>query len=136
MALASTEHLQNGAVFDADGRQVVVQSNSTLSSAVSGVTAAITGTTDTSVIAAQGSGVRTYITSIVITNSHATTDTLVEIKDGTTVVFRAFAKAAGGGVAIAFPTPLRGTANTAWNAANVTNSSNTYVSLAGFTSTQ
>ena len=101
---------------------------------VSGVTSAMTGTGDTSVISAGGSGVRTYITAITVTNSHATVDTVVEIKDGSPVKWRGFAKAAGGGFTLALPTPLRGTANTAWNAANVTTGSNTYVSLAGFTS--
>lgn len=99
---------------------------------VSGVTAAMTGTGDTSVIAAAGAGLRNYITSLMVTNSHATTGTVVELKDGTTVIWRGYAAPAGGGFAIAFPKPLRGTANTAVNAANVTTASNTYVCAAGF----
>ena len=99
---------------------------------VSGVTAAMTGTGDTSVIAAAGAGVRNYVTSLTVTNSHATVGTVVEIKDGTTVIWRGYAAPAGGGFTLAFPVPLRGTANTAINAANVTTGSSTYVSAAGY----
>jgi hypothetical protein len=99
---------------------------------VQGATAAITGTGDTSVIAAAGVGLRNYITSLTVTNSHATVGTVVELKDGTTVIFRGYAAPAGGGFTVTFPTPLRGTANTAINAANLTTGSNTYVSASGF----
>lgn len=99
---------------------------------LSGVTAAITGTSDTAVIAAQGVGVRICVTSLMVTNSHATVGTVVEIKDNTTVVWRGYAAPAGGGFAIAFPKPLRLAANVALNAANVTTGSNTYVAAAGY----
>lgn len=99
---------------------------------VQGVTAAITGTTDTAVLAAAGVGIRNYVTSLTVTNSHATVGTVVELKDGVTVIHRAYAAPAGGGFTITFPTPLKGTANTAINAANITTGSNTYVSVSGF----
>ena len=106
---------------------------SSASSKRTGVTAAITGTSATEVIAAQAAGIRTYITSITVTNSHATVSTLVEIRDvTTTVMFRGYALAAGGGFAITFPAPLTGTAATAVNAYNITTGSNTYVCISGF----
>lgn len=100
---------------------------------VSGATAAITGTSVAAVIAAGASGVRNYVTSILVTNSHATVGTLVEIRDGTTtVLWRGYAAPLGGGFSCHFPKPLRGTAATAINAYNITTGSNTYVCAAGF----
>lgn len=98
-----------------------------------GVTSAITGTAATEVIAAQAAGVRNYITSLTVVNSHATVGTVVEIRDGTTtVIHRGYAAPAGGGYTVNFPTPLRGTAATAVNAYNITTGSNTYVSASGY----
>ena len=99
---------------------------------VQGVTAAITDTSATEVIAAQSAGIRNYITSLTVTNSHATVSTVVELRDGTTAIHRAYAVAAGGGYTIWFPTPLRGTAATAINAVCITTGSNVYVSASGF----
>ena len=99
--------------------------------AVSGQTTAMTGTSDTSLIAAQGSGVRTYIDTLTFTNNHATVATDVAIKDGTTERWRVRV-AAGGCETVPFATPLRGSANTAWQAANVTTGSSVIVSAAGF----
>lgn len=118
-------------ICDLNGKQVVLP-YTIPENLVSGVTAAITGTSDTSVIAAAGAGIRNYVTSITVTNSHATIGTVVELKDGTTVIWRGYAAPAGGGFTLSFPAPLRGTANTAINAANVTTGSNTYVSAAGY----
>lgn len=98
----------------------------------SGVTAAITGTANTSVIAAPGAGLKLYVTHVLVTNSHATVGTVVEIKNGTTVLYRGNAAAAGGGFSVTLPVPLVLTANTALNAANVTTGSNTYVSASGY----
>jgi hypothetical protein len=119
------------AMADMNGKQVVLP-YTIPENLVDGVTAAITGTTDTAVIAAQGAGIRTYLTQIIVTNSHATVGTLVEIKDNTTVRYRGYAAPAGGGFSITLPAPLKGTANTAWNAANITTGSNTYVSASGY----
>lgn len=99
----------------------------------SGTTAAITGTSNTSVIAAPGSGIRLYITSITVTNSHATTGTLVEIKDNTTVISRVYVAPAGGGAHLNFTVPLKLTANSPLQAANITTASNTYVTAVGYT---
>lgn len=104
---------------------------------VAGRTAAMTGTGDTAVIAAGGAGVRTYVTSIIITNSHATVGTEVIIKDNTTELLRVYVPALNGtagpnSIAIDLPVPLRLSANTALNAANVTTGSNTYVAAVGY----
>lgn len=98
---------------------------------VSGRTAAMTGTADTAVVGAGGASVRNYITGIVVANSHATVGTEVVIKDGATELFRVYVKALES-MSITFPNPLRGTANTAINAANVTTGSNTYVAGVGY----
>lgn len=100
---------------------------------VSGVTAAITDTTNTSVIASAGGSLRNYITHIIVTNSHATVSTVVEIRDGaTTVLYRGYALAAGGGFSVTLPVPLRGTAATAITASCITTGSNVYVSASGY----
>lgn len=118
-------------ITDLNGKQIVLP-YAIPENFIQGVTAAITGTSDTSVLAAAGAGVRNYVTSLTVTNSHATVGTVVELKDGTTVIHRAYAAPAGGGFTVQFPTPLKGTANTAINAANVTTGSNTYVSASGY----
>lgn len=100
---------------------------------VSGVTAAITDTTNTSVIASAGGSLRNYVTQILVTNSHATVSTVVEIRDGaTTVLYRGYALAAGGGFSVTLPVPLRGTAATAVTASCITTGSNVYVSASGY----
>ena len=96
------------------------------------VTTAKTDTSDTAIKASAGAGLRNYITSLTVTNSHATVGTVVEVKDGSTVIHRGYAAPAGGGYAVQFPTPLKGAANTAINVANATTGSNTYVSMSGY----
>ena len=93
--------------------------------------ASATGTADTSVIAAQGAGIRIYVTSISIANSSATTGTIVEIKDGTTVIWRTIARAEGGSN-ITFDPPLRLTANTILNMAALTAATTVYFSAHGY----
>jgi len=101
---------------------------------VSGVTSAITGTTNTEVIAAQGSGVRIYVTHVLVTNSHASVGTVVHIKSADDIIYTGFAAPGGGGFAISFgdKVPLRSGVNEAINAACVTTGSNTFVSVNGF----
>lgn len=95
-----------------------------------------TNTTAADVIAAQGAGIKTVITSIVVSNAHATVGTKVEIRDGTTVKFQHFAAAAGGGWAVADPGGLLvSTANTAVTARCVTTGADVDVSLTGYTIT-
>lgn len=101
---------------------------------VSGATSAITTTTSTQVIAAAGAGVRNYITTLLVTNSHADVGTLITITDGSggAVLFAGYAAPVGGGFALTFPTPLRGSANTAIHAVAGTTGANVYVSAAGY----
>lgn len=101
---------------------------------VSGVLAAdVTDTTLTSVIPAQGAILRTYITAVAITNSHASTGTVVKLYNGSTLRWRGYAYP-GAGFMI---TPLlRGDVNAAWSVQCETTASSIQVSLSGFKSTE
>lgn len=96
----------------------------------------VTDTADDEAKAAGGSGVRQYVTRVQAINGHATTSTEVVIKTGSTVLWRGWAQAAGGGAAATFDPPLRGGDNEAINVANVTNSSQTYFNLQGYTAAE
>lgn len=119
------------AVYDVQGRAVVTFAIA--GTTISGVSAALTTTADTQVIAAAGAGVRNYITHFVVFNSHASVATQVNIKDGATTIYSVYVTAAGGQVSITLPVPIRTTANTALNAACVTTGSNVIVSASGYT---
>lgn len=93
---------------------------------------AIVDTTSTAILAAAGVGVRHYVTSVGIYNSHATVSTFVKVLDGTTIMWEGYALAAGGGFNISFPTPLRGTANTAVNIQCVTTGANVKASVTAY----
>lgn len=97
---------------------------------VSGL-ATLTGTGDTSVIGAGGAGVRNYITSLSASNTSATA-TRVDFKDGTTIQVSFYVAASGGGAAQSFPVPLRGTANTAFQAALSAGVTDVRVSAQGY----
>lgn len=99
---------------------------------VKGKTAAITDTTRTAVIAAQGAGVKLYITHIAVTNSHATVGTYVKIEDGTTEIYGGYAAAVGGGFSYTLPVPLMITANTALNVTCGTTGANVYACASGY----
>lgn len=99
---------------------------------IKGATAAITDTTRTAVITAQGEGVKIYVTHILVTNGDADTGTLVTIEDGTTALYSGYAAAAGGGFSITLPVPLVGSANTALNATCGTTGATVYVSASGY----
>jgi len=94
--------------------------------------AAVADTSDDEAKAAGAAGVRHYITSLQVINADATVGTEVVIKDGSTVLFRGYAAAVGGGVSARFDPPLRGTAATAVNVANITTSAETYFNLQGY----
>lgn len=123
------------ALFDLLGKQVVLP-YAIPESAVSGaITTAMTGTTSTSLVAAPGSGLRNYITTIIVSNAHATVGTDVIIQDGSggTTLLTIPAAAVYGGAVITLPTPLRQpTTNTAIYCANVTTGASTKVSAVGF----
>jgi hypothetical protein len=97
-------------------------------------TANYTTTTAADVIAAAGAGVKIAVTSILVTNAHATVGTKVEIRDGTTVKIQGYAVAAGGGFALnAGGRPLFiSTANTAITARCVTTGAAVDVSSGGY----
>jgi hypothetical protein len=71
-------------------------------------------TTAVTVKTAAGAGIRNYVTSIQVINSHATISSEIMLLDGAagTVLWRGWAQAEGGGIACNFNPPLRGTANT------------------------
>lgn len=102
---------------------------------VSGTTAAMTGTTSTSLIAAPAAGLRNYITQITVSNSHASVGTDVIIQDGSggTTLYTIPAAAVYGGAVLTFPTPLKQpTTATALYCANVTTGASTKVSASGY----
>ena len=97
-------------------------------------TANYTTTTASDLIAAGGAGVRTVVTSVLVTNAHATVGTKVEIRDGGTVRIQAFAAAAGGGFALCDPHGLFiSTANTAVTGRCVTTGADVDITVSGYT---
>lgn len=99
---------------------------------VSGSTSNITGTSDTAVIAAPGASLYLYITSVNLSNSHASSGAFVNVKDGSTTKRTAWV-AANSTVTIEFPTPLKLTVNTALNVASETSVTNIRASATGYT---
>lgn len=91
----------------------------------------IVNTTDVTLAAAAGAGIRNYLTSIDIANTHASVDTEVVVKDGSTVLWRRKFKA-GDKASFHFNTPLKGSANTALNVACITTGSEVYVNAQGY----
>jgi hypothetical protein len=99
----------------------------------------IADTNDVVLKAASAAGLRNYLTALQITNKDATIGTEVVVKDGSTVIWRMFIQpgtpASLSGLVPAsftFPTPLKSSANTALNAACITNSSETYINAQGY----
>jgi hypothetical protein len=103
---------------------------------VSGVTSGqMTATTSTTCVAAPAAGLRNYITTITVSNTHATQATDVLIQDGSngTTLWVVPAAAAQGGAVVTFPTPLRQpTTATAIFVQNVTTGASTKASIAGY----
>lgn len=99
------------------------------------ITAAMTSTTSTSLIASPGGSLRNYITQITVSNSHATVGTDIIIQDGSggTTLYTIPAAAVYGGAVVTFPVPLRQpTTATALFCANVTTGASTKVSATGY----
>ncbi len=101
------------------------------SNMLDGTTAAMTGTTTTDVIAAQATGVRIFVGTVIVANQHATQGTAVELYDGATLKATVFVDAKKT-EAFTFSPPLRGTAATAFRAKNVTTGSSVIVSATGY----
>lgn len=91
-----------------------------------------TAGTSTSCIAAQGSGIKTYLTSVILCNTSATAIT-VDIKDGSTVKV-SLPLPAGSGCIFNPPVPIPGTANTAWNFDGSAAATTVTCSMVGFKS--
>lgn len=99
------------------------------------ITTAMTSTTTTSLVAAPGSGLRNYLTTIIVSNAHASVGTDVIIQDGSggTTLMTIPAASVYGGAVITLPTPLRQpTTNTAIHCANVTTGASVKVSAVGY----
>jgi hypothetical protein len=96
----------------------------------------LVNTTGVTAKAAAGAGIRNYVTRAQVINSHQTTSTEVVIRDGAagTVLWRGWAQAAGGGATVQFDPPLRGTANTLVEIAEITTTATAgvLVNLQGF----
>lgn len=94
--------------------------------------ASATNTTDTSVVAAAGVGLKNYITNISVANTGSST-TLITLKDGSggSTLWYTIAPA-GGGSNIALDVPIATTANTALYFAAGTASTTVYVSAIGY----
>lgn len=123
------------AVFDVAGKQIVLPYANPENFVSGAITTAMTSTTSTSLLAAPGSGLRNYITTIIVSNSHATQGTDVIIQDGSggTTLMTIPADSVYGGAVISLPTPLRQpTSNTALYCANVTSGASTKVSVVGY----
>ena len=118
---------------DVDG-VLLVRQDAPLADNLSGV-ASITDGSSTSVIAAQGSGVKTYITDVTISNTSATAVT-VDLRDGTagSVKWTFPVPANTAGVVHSFRRPLGFSANTAVAADPSASASTITVSLGGFRS--
>ncbi len=121
----------NGRAAAADSSPVVVAYPGAL---VAGSTAAMTATTSTQVIAADGA-LRIYVTACTFGNSDPADGTMILLQDGSggATLWQAPAAAVFGGAHVVFPTPIRTTAATALYAVNVTTGANTFVSCTGYT---
>jgi len=124
------------AIFDKTGRQVIAPYALPENFVSGAITSSMTGTTSTSLVAAPAGSLRNYITTIIVSNAHATVGTDVVIQDGNdgTVLLTIPAAAVYGGAVINLPVPLRQpTTGTAIYAKNITTGASTKVSAVGFT---
>lgn len=121
--------------IDTEGKQITLPYTRPGDMVSGAITSAMTGTTSTSLVAAPGAGLRNYITTIIVSNAHATVGTDVAIQDGSggTTLLTIPAAAVYGGAVINLPVPLRQpTTNTALFCANVTTGASTKVSAVGY----
>lgn len=133
-AVASDDRVD--AIFDKAGKQITLPYALPENFVSGAITSAMTGTTSTSLISAPAGSLRNYITTIIVSNSHATVGTDVIIQDGNggTTLLTIPAAAVYGGATITLPTPLRQpTTATALYCANVTTGASTKVSAVGYT---
>ncbi len=122
-------------ITDLAGKQVMMPYANNENFVSGAITTAMTGTTSTSLVAAPAAGLRNYITTIIVSNSHGTVGTDVVIQDGSggTTLMTIPAAAVYGGAVINLPVPLRQpTTATAIYCANVTTGASTKVSAVGY----
>ena len=93
----------------------------------------ITNTSDVALKAAPGVGRSNYLTNLQICNKHATTGTEVEVKNGSTVIWRGYAPPNGVQIDVEFPNALYASNNTALNVACVTTGTATLINAQGYT---
>lgn len=127
----------NGYATDLVGKQIVLP-YANPENFVSGVTAAMTGTTSTSLIGAPAGSLRNYLTQLICTNSHATVGTFVIVQDGSggTTIYEGYAAAVGGGFSLSFPVPLKQpTVATALFVQDVTTGANVICAGSGYKGT-
>lgn len=128
--------------LDTEGRSVPVKADaggnisgsaqSTRPWSYAAASGGITNTADVAIKAAAGAGYCNYLVSLFFQNSSATS-TEVVVKDGSTVIWRGYARAADvSDFYVGFEPPLCGSANTALNVACITNATATYVNAQGF----
>lgn len=92
----------------------------------------ITTTTAGELLAAGTGGARYYIETLIVSNSHATQGTVVQLLDGSTVKAQCPAGPNYGGCVVNFPTPIRGTADTAVNCKALTSGAAVRCTVTGF----
>jgi hypothetical protein len=122
-------------ITDMVGKQITLPYANPENFVSGAITSAMTGTTSTSLVAAPASGLRNYITTIIVSNAHATVGTDIIIQDGSggTTLLTIPAAAVYGGAVITLPVPLRQpTTATAIFCANVTSGASTKVSAVGY----
>ena len=98
--------------------------------------ATLTTTGNASIIAAPGVGSRLYITSVSGSNTNVTTDTRVDLKNGTTIFASFFCAAGGGGFSHQMPVGKRLDDNAALQAALGTALTDVRVSAQGYKATE
>ena len=115
-----------------DGRQIIrlnsIPENEWQYAAASG---GITNTHDVALVAAQGAGIKNYLTGLSVANANATA-TEVVVKDGSTVIWRMYLAANAPIQSIKFVTPLQSSANSALNVACITTGTQTYINAQGY----
>lgn len=135
IAAPATEAKQdtgNTSLSNIDGKLYAPKGNE-----VTGYVDSITNTAPQDIIAAQGASNYTYISAILVTNSHATVGTIVHIIDDTSaVLFSGYAAPINGGFTVSFPTPIRTSAtNKKVQAICLTTGASVTVSVTGFKGT-
>jgi hypothetical protein len=91
----------------------------------------ITDTANVELVAAQGAGIKNYLTGLSVGNANATASEIV-IKDGATVIWRMYLAANAPIQSINFVTPLQSTANTKLNVACIMPGTRTYINAQGY----